>query len=181
MHYCEKILLNNGVTCELRNAEGKDAEAFLDYFIQCHGETDYLTTYPDETGSDIDVEATRLQALADSDADIEIMAIVDGKVVGSAGISKLRERDKVKHRAEFGISILKEYWGLGIGSALTKACIDCAKQAGFRQLELDVVAENACAIHLYEKYGFVEYGRNPMGFHTRGGSWQELVLMRLEL
>ena len=69
----------------------------------------------------------------------------------------------------------------GIGAALTGACIDCAKEAGFRQLELEVVGENETAVRLYKRYGFVEYGRNPRGFLTRDGRWQELVLMRLEL
>ena len=69
----------------------------------------------------------------------------------------------------------------GIGAALTGACIDCAKEAGFRQLELEVVGENETAVRLYKKYGFMEYGRNPRGFLTRDGRWQELVLMRLEL
>ena len=71
--------------------------------------------------------------------------------------------------------------GMVIGAALTGACIDCAKKAGFRQLELEVVGENETAVRLYKKYGFVEYGRNPRGFLTRDGRWQELVLMRLEL
>ena len=71
--------------------------------------------------------------------------------------------------------------GMVIGAALTGACIDCAKKAGFRQLELEVVGENETAVRLYKKYGFMEYGRNPRGFLTRDGRWQELVLMRLEL
>lgn len=125
--------------------------------------------------------AERLQSRAESASDVEILALVDDKVVGSAGIGKLRDREKLRHRAEYGISILKGYWRLGIGDALTKACIDCAKQAGFRQLELEVVADNSGAIRLYEKHGFVEYGRNPMGFRNREGAWQELVLMRLAL
>ena len=87
----------------------------------------------------------------------------------------------MRHRVEFGISILEGYWGLGIGDALTKSCIECAKNAGFLQLELEVVSENENAIRLYKKHGFVEYGRNPRGFLSRDGHWQELVLMRLEL
>ena len=83
--------------------------------------------------------------------------------------------------ADFGISILREYWGQGIGAALTGACIDCAKEAGFWQLELEVVGDNENAVRLYKRYGFMEYGRNPRGFLTRDGRWQELVLMRLEL
>ena len=108
-------------------------------------------------------------------------ALVDGILVGSAGNHALSTREKLRHRADFGISILREYWGQGIGAALTGACIDCAKEAGFRQLELEVVGDNETAVRLYKKYGFVEYGRNPRGFLTRDGRWQELVLMRLEL
>jgi ribosomal protein S18 acetylase RimI-like enzyme len=74
-----------------------------------------------------------------------------------------------------------EYWGLGIGRAMTEACIECAKQAGYAQLELDVVAGNTNAVVLYESVGFIEYGRNPMGFNSRLTGMQELVLMRLEL
>ena len=44
-----------------------------------------------------------------------------------------------------------------------------------------MVGDNETAVRLYKKYGFVEYGRNPRGFLTRDGRWQELVLMRLEL
>ena len=87
----------------------------------------------------------------------------------------------MKHRAEFGIALSKEYWGLGLGRALTEACIACAKEAGYTQLELDVVAENESALALYRKVGFVEYGRNPRGFLSRISGYQELVYMRLEL
>ena len=44
-----------------------------------------------------------------------------------------------------------------------------------------MVSANGGAVALYRSLGFEEYGRNPKGFRTRGGQWQELVLMRLEL
>ena len=104
-----------------------------------------------------------------------------GKVTRTTGIEAVGTKDKVRHRAEFGISVLKEYWGLGIGRALLEACIKCAKEAGYAQLELTVVAENARAIALYQKAGFVEYGRNPRGFHSRISGFQEVVYMLLKL
>lgn len=73
------------------------------------------------------------------------------------------------------------FGGLGIGQALTDACIECAKRAGYVQLELQVVAENKHALSLYEKTGFIEYGRNPKGFYSRTGVFQEVIHMRLEL
>ena len=98
-----------------------------------------------------------------------------------AWIGAVGAKDKVRHRAEFGISVLKEYWGLGLGKALTKACIQCARDAGFVQLELNVVSENQKAISMYQDLGFVEFGRNPRGFKSRTNGFQELVYMRLEL
>ena len=88
---------------------------------------------------------------------------------------------KVKHRAEVGISIDQEFWGLGIGKKLMEACIKCAREAGYIQLELDAVAQNARAIPMYEALGFREFGRNPKGFRSRTTGFQELVYMRLEL
>ena len=64
---------------------------------------------------------------------------------------------------------------------MTEACIECARNAGYVQLELEAVAENKNALALYKSVGFREYGRNPKGFHSRVSGWQELVLMRLEL
>ena len=88
---------------------------------------------------------------------------------------------KIRHRASFGIGVMRAFWGRGVGRALTTACVALAKEAGFRQLELDVVADNAAAIALYQSCGFVEYGRNPLGFCSRTKGDQPLLLMRLEL
>ena len=102
-------------------------------------------------------------------------------MAGTAGIEAIGAQYKVKHRAEFGVNVLKEYWGLGIGRALMEACIQCAREAGYVQLELEVVADNERAVSMYKRAGFVEYGRNPKGFCSRTAGYQELVLMRLEL
>lgn len=70
---------------------------------------------------------------------------------------------------------------MGIVRALTMTCMECAKAAGYIQLELNVVSENHRAISLYKSVGFSEYGRNPKGFFSRHTGWQEVVLMRIEL
>lgn len=181
MKYNKEIVLKDGRTCLLRNAAGTDAEAVLDNFNKVHAETDFLLSYPDEKGFSAEEEAEFLANKETSSSEAELCSIIDGKIAGLAGISSIGSREKIRHRAEFGISVEKEFWGLGIGRALTEACIKCAKDAGYRQLELEVVAENSSAIALYESLGFREYGRNPRGFHSRYFGWQELVLMRLSL
>ena len=76
---------------------------------------------------------------------------------------------------------MKEYWGLGLGKALTRACIECAGEAGYVQLELNVVADNKRAVTMYQDLGFTEFGRNPRGFHSRMSGYQEVVYMLLTL
>ncbi len=181
MKYQEKIMMNNGKEALIRNGEGSDGQEVFDVFNRTHEETDYLLTYPDENAFDAQEEAAFLEKKTDSPDEIELVAVVDGKIAGTAGIEAVGKKDKIRHRAEFGICILKEYWGLGLGKALTKACIRCAKEAGYAQLELDVVAENERAIAMYRNLGFVEFGRNPRGFKSRITGYQELVCMLLEL
>ena len=174
MTYSRQIVLKNGNTALLRNAEPSDACAVLENFSLTHAETDYLLTYPDESTFDAEREACFLQRKAESANEIEIIAVADGRVVATAGVDAVGTRDKLRHRAEFGISVLRAYWGLGLGRALTEACIQCAKEAGYEQIELTVVAENERAIALYRKAGFVEFGRNPRGFRSRTSGYQEM-------
>ncbi len=181
MKYNQKIILKNGKEALLRNGNAEDGQAVFENFNQTHAETDFLLSYPDENSYDAEQEAQFLKDKTESPNEIEIVAIIDGKVAGTAGIEAVGKKYKLKHRAEFGISILKEYWGLGLGKALTNACIKCAKEAGYEQLELDVVAKNKRALSLYQSLGFEEFGRNPKGFNSRTSGFQELVYMLLKL
>ncbi|WP_026654280.1 GNAT family N-acetyltransferase [Butyrivibrio sp. AE3003] len=181
MKYNKIITLKNGREALLRNGEYADGEAVFVNFNETHAETDYLLSYPDENSFDAQQEAEFLKEKTESPNEIEIVAVVDGVAAGTAGIEAVGSKYKLKHRAELGIAILKEYWGLGIGKALMEACIECAKEAGYTQLELNAVAENERAVALYKKMGFVEYGRNPRGFNSRVSGYQEVVYMLLEL
>ena len=181
MEYRRTVALKDGRTCVLRNGTEQDGQAVLDSFILTHAQTDYLLTRPEECSFTLEQEKEYLKGKAESGREAEILAEVDGAVVGTAGVSSVGSAEKVRHRASFGISIDRAWWGIGIGRALTDACIECARTAGYSQLELEVVAGNARALRLYRNAGFQEYGRNPRGFRSRENGWQELVLMRLEL
>jgi len=181
MKFDQRIILKNGKEAWLRNGDVSDGNAAYENFNATHAETDYLLSYPEENSFDPEQEGQFLKEKAESPNEIEILAVVDGKVIGMAGIEAVGTKYKVKHRAELGISILREYWGLGLGKALTKACIQCARDAGYVQLELNVVADNKRAISVYRDLGFEEFGRNPRGFNSRTNGFQELVYMLLKL
>lgn len=181
MKYLKTITLKNGKEAILRNGTASDGAKLLEVFNKTHAETEFLLTYPEEGTFTVEIEEKFLSQAEESEKEIELMAIVDGEIIGSAGFYPVDNKIKLKHRADFGISVLKEYWGLGIGKELTLACIECAKKAGFDSLELQAVTENEAAIKLYEKVGFKEYGRYERGFKKKDGNYQELIFMSLDL
>lgn len=181
MEYNKSIQLKDGRTCVLRNGTARDGFAVYANFNLTHGQTDFLLSYPEENSMTAEQEAQFLQKKTESQREIELVAEIGGRIVGTAGIEQVGAKEKVRHRAEFGIGVDQAYWGLGIGRALMEACVACAKKAGYAQLELNAVADNKRALKLYESVGFVEFGRNPRGFRSRLTGWQELVYMRLEL
>lgn len=181
MIYSKTVTLRDGRLCTLRNGTELDAQDVLSTFLLTHGQTDFLTTYPDEATFSVLQEKDYLNKKTENPREVELVAEVDGVITGTAGIGAVGSAEKTSHRATFGIGIDKAWWGLGIGRALTEACIECAAAAGYSQLELEVVADNERALSLYRSAGFVEYGRNPNGFISRKIGRQAIILMRLEL
>lgn len=181
MQFQKNVTLKDGRACVVRAATAADGPAVLENFNLTHGETDFLLTCPEENRFDAAAESQYLQKMADSEREIEIVAEVDGKIVGTAGVESLGNKLKLRHRAEFGVSVARAFWGLGVGRSLLEACVECARRAGYTQLELTAVAENERALSMYRRAGFVEFGRNPRGFRKSDGGYQTLVSMRMEL
>ena len=124
MRYNKTIILRDNRECCLRDGREEDGQAVFDNFNLTHSQTDNLLTYPDENSFDASEEGALLRKKSESGNEAEIIAEVEGVIAGTAGIEAVGAKYKVRHRAEFGISVAKEYWGLGIGRALLNACIE---------------------------------------------------------
>ena len=108
------------------------------------------------------------------------VAELDGKVVGSASINQ-NLRARMTHSGSFGLLVHTDYWGKGIGSALTAAALDLADNwLGLMRVELEVFTDNPAAIHIYEKFGFeIEGTRRMAMFGGDGRFHDEHVMARL--
>lgn len=177
MRYYRKIRTKTGKTCILRTPAAKDAEEILAHMRLTSGETDYMLRYPDEITLSVKDERALLERMAASPNEIMIAGEIDGKLVANAGFSPVLPCEKARHRADFGISVQRAYWGQGIGSAILEGILDSARQAGYRQIELDVVSGNERGAALYRKFGFRTYGTLERACLLRDGSWQTLYLM----
>lgn len=88
MQYNQTITLKNGKQALLRNGTAADGAAVLENFNLTHAETDFLLSYPDEKGFTTEQEANFLDEKEKSANEVEIVAFVDGKVAGTAGLTR---------------------------------------------------------------------------------------------
>lgn len=78
---------------------------------------------------------------------------------------------KTSHRATIAIAILKDYWNLGIGSAMFEELVADAQKRGTEIMELEFIEGNERAKHLYEKFGFRVVSERPNVFKLKDGTY----------
>ena len=100
------------------------------------------------------------------------------KIIGTASLN--RKQNRMSHRAEFGISLKKAWWGCGAASAMAERILDFARESGVEQINLEVRSDNKRAIALYEKLGFRKLCTFP-GFFKINGELIDFDLMNLSV
>ena len=106
---------------------------------------------------------------------LDLVATVEGQVVGSAGLQRFTGRRS--HAGRIGMGVHDSWVGKGIGAALMSALVATADRwLGLRRLELTVYADNEPALALYRRFGFEIEGRHR-GFALRDGSFVDALAM----
>lgn len=185
MHFKEKtvtehVMLKNNLQLTLRDAEPGDAEQLLVYINQVSGESENITFGPGEFGLSVEEERAFLQQGAHSPTSLYLIAEVAGEIAGTLTFST-GKRPRMRHAGEFGMTVQRKYWNQGIGSRMLAYLIEWARQTGtIRKINLRVRVDNLPAIHLYEKFGFVQEGRNTREFYLHE-QFVDAFLMGLQL
>lgn len=104
-----------------------------------------------------------------------LIALLDGRIVGDAGLTRLANRRV--HVGSIGMGVHDAYVGKGIGKALIGEILALADNwFNLRRIELTVYTDNEPAIRLYERHGFVTEGRMKE-FAFRDGSYVDAYSM----
>lgn len=176
----QHMMLTDHLQLTLRPASPKDAEQVVAYLEQVAGESENLTFGPGEFGISLEQERVFLQQAHDLPTSLYLLAEMEGEIVGTL-IFSTETRPRVQHGGEFGMSVLRKYWNLGIGGRMLAYLIDWARQTpSIRKINLRVRVDNLSAIHLYEKYGFLREGRRTREFYLQG-QFVDVFLMGLHL
>jgi putative acetyltransferase len=108
-----------------------------------------------------------------------MVAAVGERAIGQVGLHQ-SPNPRLAHSARIGLMVHPEYWGRGVGTALTRAALELADNwLNLRRVELDVFTHNSAAIRLYRNLGFeVEGTRRRVVFGD--GRWlDEYEMARL--
>ncbi len=176
----KKLTLKDGSSALLRSPVPEDAQALLDCMIKACGETDNLLRYPEEWNITAEQEANWIRSTTNSPDSTMIVCIVGEKLVGNCQITFLKGI-KTSHRANVSIVILREYWSLGIGTAMFKELVAAAQDHGTEILELEHIEGNERGRKLYEKFGFRVVAERPNAFKLKDGTVLSEIMMQLRL
>ena len=105
------------------------------------------------------------------------VAAVSGEVVGWCDITR-HDRPIHAHRGALGMGIVPSYRGRGLGLKLINATVAQARKDGFVRIELFVHADNARAITLYDKVGFVREGVQRDAVYI-DGEYRDAIMMAI--
>jgi len=97
---------------------------------------------------------------------IHLEVFVNGSYAGNGRVERGKYRRS--HVGNIGIALAPPFRSEGIGTELMQALIGEAKRLTLRLLVLSCFENNAPALHLYEKLGFVRSGTTPGAIAFKG-------------
>lgn len=171
-----KEIIVNQEKVIIRKANQSDSKALIKYLNIIGGESDFLTFGLGEFGITIEQEEEFIKNTLKKDNSLFIIAEVNGKVIGNLNFSG-GPRQRNAHVGEFGVSVLKEYWGNGIGEELIRYLVNWSKSSGIiRKINLRVRTDNKAGINLYKKIGFSEEGVLKRDYLINGKFYDSLSM-----
>ena len=168
--------MNN--TYLIREAVPDDAEKMISYLNQVGGESDNLLHGKNEFTVPVEGVKRKLATSKDSENSVVLIALENDEIIARAEIDGYYPA-RIRHRAIFSISVRKDYWDQGIGTEMIENIFEQAKKMKIRIIELEVIADNVRAIHLYHKMGFVDIGTYKDYFFVNGMYKDAMVMQKL--
>lgn len=160
----------------VRSANEQDAQDLSIIRLQIDGETENLDREKGEAY--IDKIGFKKMIRDDTESPHNLFLVVEAhkKIVGFSRCEG-NNLKRTSHKAEFGVCILKEYWGYGMGSNLLKESIRWADSTGIKKMILNVLETNDKAIMLCQKYGFEVEGILKKDKLLSDGNYYHTIIM----
>ncbi|MFK4425124.1 N-acetyltransferase family protein [Bacillus mycoides] len=166
----------NGLTYTVRSAVQTDAEQLSEIRVQIDGETENM----DREAGEGFIDKIGFQKIVKTDSEemknLFLVAEVHNRIVGFSRCEGSNLK-RLSHKVEFGVCILREFWGYGMGKSLLQQSIQWADENEVKKISLQVLETNEKAIQLYKKLGLEVEGILKNDKKLSGGKYYNTVVM----
>ncbi len=176
----KQVKLKNDIDLLIRSVEKQDAKYMITYMNKVSKETDFLTFGEGEIELTLEKEEGLIEELTKKDNNLFIVAIINNEIVGNLSF-RAGSRHRIRHTGEMGITVLKDYWGLGVGTELVKYLIEWAQKSNIiKKINLRVREDNNRGMNLYKRLGFKKEGTITRDFYV-DEHYYSSIFMGLEI
>ncbi|MGH2463052.1 MAG: GNAT family N-acetyltransferase [Candidatus Limnocylindria bacterium] len=158
----------------LRAARPADAEPLARLYVAVRAEGRWLVTPP--TALNPPSEAFFIGELIRADEAAVLVAEAGGEVVGNALVMSDRDVSS-RHVGILSVTVAEGWRDVGLGTALVAAAQDWVRDRGLTRLALSVFPDNARAIAVYARAGFVREGLRRQQYRQADGTYRDELLM----
>jgi len=162
----KKYYLKNNTSYVIREIAPKDTKKFINYRTTLADETTYMRASRSELNLNLETHNKSIYNFINSDNQYSIVAELNGIIIGNLQF-RGGDHQRTRHAGEFGISVLKDYWGNRIGYNLLSQLIEWVKRSKvIKKISLEVREDNTSAIALYKTLGFELEGTIRKNFYA---------------
>lgn len=160
----------------IRSAKENDANSLSEVRLQIDGETENMDRVKGEAYIDEFGFKQLIEEDSESVRNLFLVCEVNGRIVGFARCVG-NQLKRMSHQVEFGVCVLRDFWGYGIGTNLLKETISWADSNEIKKITLNVLETNEKAIQLYKNYGFETEGILKKDKLLSDGNYYNTVIM----
>lgn len=164
------------LTYTIRSAKHEDAKKLSEVRLQIDGETENMDREQGEAYIDEIGFKQLIKEDAEKSHNLFLVCEAYGTIVGFSRCEG-NELKRMAHKVEFGVCVLKEFWGYSIGKNLLKESIKWADANDIKKMTLNVLETNEKAIILYKKLGFEQEGVLKKDKRLSDGNYYNTVVM----
>ncbi|MCM3783497.1 GNAT family N-acetyltransferase [Neobacillus mesonae] len=166
----------NEVSYVIRSAIVEDAAELSELRLRIDGETEHLDREKGEAVIDGPGFERIIMEDSENSRHLFLAAVVNDRIVGFSRCegSSLK---RFSHKVEFGVGVVREFWGYGIGKNLLKVSMAWADSMNIKKMTLNVTETNDKAIRLYKKLGFEIEGVLKQDKLLSDGKYYDTMIM----
>jgi ribosomal-protein-alanine N-acetyltransferase len=173
------VTINSCLRIEIRSCRVGDEQSFLEFLARIPQDSNHTNQYVGKALPSLDEAKARIEKNINDPVTLDIGAFDGSKLIGFLNFRlPCPDHPWQAHLGRFGLMILREYWGLGLGRKLLDTYEPYAIKSGIKKVEAEVRVTNNRGVTLYKKAGYQIEGRRRHAVRIDGEWGDEFFIAK---